>query len=382
MDLRILHSEAMDLAEKAMIARAHGKADAARKHLAEALKKEEQAARLAVKNAVPEPTRTILLKSAAHLAVDAGQLRLAEQLIGMALAGEPPEELADELRGVFEEIGFHRHLDLRGVELQSNDAQLVLVGSAIAPGMAEADEFTSRVNTIERLVQRTSESERKIKYREQGPPTQQIERSLKLFLSVPRAASYAVSLRVADRKDQAEFQFAESAQVLNLVVDRLGMYDREDYAALNKAIPDKQYYDNFVQLATALAPDGDRVRLVGLTTLRGGNEKRLEMRRATKTDGNAAVFVPSNEPRKLYGRVFFINTKDQENPVIKLETEDGTDLRLKAEGDLLQKAVAYAAKRSRVVVTGVQVTKTVLQVDEFKATRGRKPKPKTKKKRS
>lgn len=382
MDLRILHSEAMDLAEKAMIARAHGKADAARKHLAEALNKEEQAARLAVKNAVPEPTRTILLKSAAHLAVDAGQLRLAEQLIGMALAGEPPEELADELRGVFEEIGFHRHLDLRGVELQSNDAQLVLVGSAIAPGMAEADEFTSRVNTIERLVQRTSESERKIKYREQGPPTQQIERSLKLFLSVPRAASYAVSLRVADRKDQAEFQFAESAQVLNLVVDRLGMYDREDYAALNKAIPDKQYYDNFVQLATALAPDGDRVRLVGLTTMRGGNEKRLEMRRATKTDGNAAVFVPSNEPRKLYGRVFFINTKDQENPVIKLETEDGTDLRLKAEGDLLQKAVAYAAKRSRVVVTGVQVTKTVLQVDEFKATRGRKPKPKTKKKRS
>ncbi len=123
MDLRILHSEAMDLAEKAMIARAHGKADAARKHLAEAVKKEEQAARLAVKNAVPEPTRTILLKSAAHLAVDAGQLRLAEQLIGMALAGEPPEELADELRGVFEEIGFHRHLDLRGVELQSNDAR-------------------------------------------------------------------------------------------------------------------------------------------------------------------------------------------------------------------------------------------------------------------
>lgn len=380
MDLRALHSEAMDLAEKAMIERARGKADAARKHLAEALKKEEQAARLAVKEAVPEPTRTILLKSAAHLAVDAGQLRLAEQLIGTALAGDPPEELADELRGVFEEIGFHRHLDLRGVELQSNDAQLVLVGSAIAPGMAEADEFTSRVNTIERLVQRTSESERKIKYREQGPPTQQIERSLKLFLSVPRAASYAVSLRVADKKDQAEFQFAESAQVLNLVVDRLEMYDREDYTALNKAIPDKQYYDNFVQLATSLAPDGDRVRLVGLTTMRGGKEKRLEMRRATKTNGNAAVFVPSSEPRRLYGRVFFINTKDQENPVIKLEAEDGTDFRLKAEGDLLQKAVSYAAKGSRVVVKGVQVTKTVLQVEEFKATRGLKPAKKAKKK--
>ncbi|HRQ73777.1 MAG TPA: hypothetical protein PLU35_12185 [Phycisphaerales bacterium] len=379
MDLRSLHSEAMDLAEKAMIARSHGRADAAKKHLAEALKKEEQAAWLAVKAAVPEPTRTILLKSAAHLAVDAGQLRLAEQLIGTALAGDPPEELAEELRGVFEEIGFHRHLDLRGVALQSNDAQLVLVGSAIAPGMAEADEFTSRVNTIERLVQRTSESERKIKYREQGPPTQHIERSLKLYLSLPRAASYAVSLRVADSKEQAEFQFAESAQVLNLVVDRLEMYDREDFTALNQAIPDKQYYDNFIQLASRLAPDGERVRLVGLTTMRSGKEKRLEMRRTAMADGTGAGFVSTNKPRKLYGRVFFINTKDQENPVIKLETEDGTDLRLKAEGDLLQKAVRYAAKGSRVVVTGVQVAKTVLQVNEFRAARGREPRKKAKK---
>ena len=42
--------------------------------------------------------------------------------------------------------------------------------------------------------------------------------------------------------------------------------------------------------------------------------------------------MASNEPIRIYGRVFFINTKDQENPVIKLEAEDGTDFRLKAEG--------------------------------------------------
>jgi hypothetical protein len=381
MDLRTLHSEAMDLAEKAMIDRARGRIDAAKKHLAQALKKEESAARLAVQHGVPEPTRTILLKSAAHLAVDAGDLRLAEQLIGTALAGDPPEELAHELRGVFEEIGFHRHLDLRGVELQSNDAQLVLVGSSIAPGMAEADEFTSRVNTIERLVQRTSESEREIKYREQGPPTKQVERALKLFVGLPRAASYAVSLRVADYKNQAEFQFAESSQILNLVVDRLEMYDREQFTKLEEVIADKRYYENFIQLASSLAPDGDRVRLVGLTTMRNGQEKRLEMRRRSKSDEKTIAFIPSNESRRLYGRVFFINTKDQENPVIKLETEDGTDYRLKAEGDLLQKAVSYAAKRSRVVVKGVQVSKTTLQVEEFKATRGRNPAKKPAKKR-
>jgi len=142
----------MDLAERAMIDRGRGKTDSAKKHLKEALRREEKAARLAVQHCVPEPTRTILLKSAAHLAADAGEIRLAEQLIGLALAGDPPEELAEELRSAFEEIGFHRHLDLRGVELQSNDLQMVMVGDAIAPGMIASDQFIRRVETFQILI--------------------------------------------------------------------------------------------------------------------------------------------------------------------------------------------------------------------------------------
>ncbi|MBL8874430.1 MAG: hypothetical protein JNM86_01400 [Phycisphaerae bacterium] len=378
MDLRILHSEAMDLLEKAVIQRAQGKVAAAKRNLADAFKKEHAAARLAVSEQVAEPTRAILLKSAAHLAVDVGENRVAEQLICTALAGDPPDEIAEELRSALEEIGFHRHLELRGIELQSNDAQLVLVGNSIAPGMAEADEFTTRVNTIERLIQRTSESERRIKYRGQGPPTQQVERALKLFVGLPRAASYAVSLRVADSKDQAEFQFAESAQILNLVVDRLGMYDQEDFVKLQEAIPDKQYYDNFVQLASELSPDGDRVRLVGLTTLNDGKERQLQMRRPSRADAKAIAFVPTNELRRLRGRVFFINTKDEENPVVKLELDDGSELKLKAEGDVLQKAVEFSAKKRRVDISGIQITRTTLQVNQLKALRRYKGKSKKK----
>jgi hypothetical protein len=170
MDLRTLHSEAMDLAERSMIARAQGKDEAAKKHLTEALRKEEMAARLAVEKGVPEPTRTILLKSAAHLAVDAGEIRLAERLIGTALAGDPPEELAEELRSAFEEIWFHRHLDLRGVELHSNDLQMVMVGDAIAPGMVASDQFIKRVESFQSLIYRTSESDQGIEYRERGDP--------------------------------------------------------------------------------------------------------------------------------------------------------------------------------------------------------------------
>jgi hypothetical protein len=45
-----------------------------------------------------EPTRSVLHRSAASLAVECLQLREAERLIGQALAGNPPPDIADELR--------------------------------------------------------------------------------------------------------------------------------------------------------------------------------------------------------------------------------------------------------------------------------------------
>lgn len=381
MDLRTLHSDAMDLAEKAMIARAQGHAEAAKNHLAEALRKEEKAARLAVENGAPEPTRTILLKSAAHLAVDAGEIRLAERLIGTALAGDPPEELVEELRSAFEEIGFHRHLDLRGVELQHNDLQMVMVGDAIAPGMVASDQFIKRVESFQSLIYRTSECDQGIEYRERGDPKQEIEKPLQMYVSVPRAASFAVSLKVASQKGQAEFSFAESSVVVDHLMTRLGMFERAEYEALSKEIPKKEYFDNFVRLATELAPDGKLVKMVGFTTQRGSVEKRIEMRRSPKADGKLAVFVPSNERRPVKGKLFYFNENNEGTLTIKLRTDDGFEYRLKADPDMLTKASKYVGRKSGVTVTGVQTSRATIEFDEIKTNKASRAVKKTTKSR-
>jgi len=381
MELRTLHSEAMDLAEKAMIHRARGEVESAKKYLLNALKKEENAARLAVENGVPEPTRTILLKSAAHLAVDAGEIRLAERLIGTALAGDPPEELAEELRSTFEEIGFHRHLDLRGVELQDNDLQMVMVGDAVAPGMVASDQFIKRVETFQSLIYRTSESDQGIEYRERGDPKQEIEKPLQMYVSVPRAASFAVSLKVASQKGQAEFSFAESSVVVDHLMNRLGMFERAEYEFLSKEIPKKEYFDNFIRLATDLAPDGKLVKMVGFTTQRGMVEKRLEMRRSPKTDGMLAVFVPSNERRPVKGKLFYFNENNEGTLTIKLRTDDGFEYRLKADTDLLTKASKHVGRKSGVTVTGVQTSRATIEFDEIKTNTLSRATKKAKKKR-
>jgi hypothetical protein len=51
-----------------------------------------------------EPTRSVLHRSAAALAVECGEAREAERLIAVALAGNPPEEIAEELRDLWQEL--------------------------------------------------------------------------------------------------------------------------------------------------------------------------------------------------------------------------------------------------------------------------------------
>ena len=79
-----LHTRAMDKADEALRNRARGLENVAIALFREALSLEREAAEAAVL----EPTRSILFRSAATLAIDCNELRTAEKLIGLGLAGE------------------------------------------------------------------------------------------------------------------------------------------------------------------------------------------------------------------------------------------------------------------------------------------------------
>ncbi|MFP4172587.1 MAG: hypothetical protein ACLFV4_06715 [Candidatus Hydrogenedentota bacterium] len=97
-----LHSQAMEAADQALLARRRADEAGAEASFAKAYEWESQAARLAVEENVPEPSRSVLLRSAATLALDAGKTREAERLAAMGLVGDPPPEIADELRAILE----------------------------------------------------------------------------------------------------------------------------------------------------------------------------------------------------------------------------------------------------------------------------------------
>ena len=88
------HHKAMELAEQASTTPDPLRA---RKLFQAALKDERKAAELWESGSNLEPTRSVLYRSAASLAVDCQDYAEARRLISKGLSGEPPDDIRQEL---------------------------------------------------------------------------------------------------------------------------------------------------------------------------------------------------------------------------------------------------------------------------------------------
>lgn len=89
-----LHRMAMELAGRAEASRDPGRAH---QLFREAFEKEREAAELLDDQTELEPTRSVLFRSAASLAVDCKDFTEAERLLAKGLAGSPPADVAEEM---------------------------------------------------------------------------------------------------------------------------------------------------------------------------------------------------------------------------------------------------------------------------------------------
>lgn len=104
MTFKELHNKAMDLAFYGDRAKNIGDEEKAKELYHDAFEAERQAAFEARDKGNPEPGLSILFRSAASLALQCGELREAERIIAHALAGNPNNETAAELRELLLEV--------------------------------------------------------------------------------------------------------------------------------------------------------------------------------------------------------------------------------------------------------------------------------------
>lgn len=116
-----IHSEAMDLSDRALKHKRRGEHDDAKQLFKRAFELERDA--LARMDGVEEPIYSTMYRSCATLALDCEEYRLAEQIASKALAGDPPQYLIWELRDVVEKANSNIHPNLHGVELGDDEHQ-------------------------------------------------------------------------------------------------------------------------------------------------------------------------------------------------------------------------------------------------------------------
>ncbi|MBA4390129.1 MAG: hypothetical protein C0399_04240 [Syntrophus sp. (in: bacteria)] len=323
-DANELHNESMDRAELALLARMRGEHETAEHLFAESLQLEIAAIEAIEKLSYTEPNYSILHRSAATLALDCNDPRTAERLISKALAHDPPLQIAEELRDLFEQVHFRRHLQLRGIILSEDELQMSLAGQGVGFGVVHSNEFLQRVDDASKIIYRIAERRQSKPFREKGRPSRLIKDDYELFLSVPRAASFAVTLKLGHPSNQPKLPgFADTYEIVDEFMTLMGLVNKADFPAIESRIPDPAYRMNFVQLAKRLAPDGDNVKVVGFTSIHEGHERFVEIiRPKTKIIAPEPKFAPQAEMVTVRGVLKFADATHRDSGHIKIVDEE------------------------------------------------------------
>lgn len=329
-EIDALHTQAMLLADQVDLAAKAGRQEDAIRLAYEASRLEATAAEKLDPIPENEPTRSILFNSAASLALQAEQFSLAERLFHNAMLGFPPNYIARHLREIYDKVQFAHHLETKGVVLEKADVQLSLDGSGIAPGFIFYSTLKSKLNTLESLFRRTY-------FRLLDMPwgDMRIKTSLPPFfaaVSVPRAASFAVTVRLARPlvKGQKTLPVIEAETIINEVLDSINLLNDEKEELLRNRIGGEAYFTHFMYQSRELAPDGENIRTVGLTS----TEKSIAFRR--KRESMVEVQKPlsigpdqnKEEPLVIKGT---LDTARYRNKTIVLVAESGAEYKIKVK---------------------------------------------------
>lgn len=363
MDANLLHNKAMDIAEQAYLSKMQGDYGSYIALSKEAFLLESKAASLLMLKYDMEPSRSILYRSAATLALDCGETREAERLISAALMGNPPDVLADELRDLLENVHFSRHLDLRGVVLARDECQFSIVGNSVGFGIALTDRFIERVQVFERMLYRTTERKLGKTFREKGRLPKVIADNYPVYMTIPRAASFAVSFKIGRPTDQLELELPlinTASDIVDEIASCFDLVNKSEDDLLKSRFTDVAYYNNFLGLVKQIAPDGDEISQVGLTIVRNKNEIKFPLTRIKKNMPSLSVKKTNDEQGEsvtVRGTFLYADSMSKENK-IKLKDESGNKFDVRVPPGMMADIVKPLYEDA-VIVTGIRKKNTI-----------------------
>lgn len=354
--IRDLHLTAVELAGQAFSARLYGDSERAKELAQQALEYEQRAAIIVATDYSAEPTRSVLYRSAASLAIQCDQYEEAERLLYMGLVGHPPLEIANQLRSLLEQVGFQRHLRLNGFTLDPAEFQLSMMGDAVSEGLAPSDRVAEVLQNIQKIVRRTIDRLNGKSFEDSGAAPKSAQPP-SLYVSEPRVGSFAVSLRIG-QPEKPMLPTLDYSEVVDEVLDCISLVNADNEAELRSRIQDEAYYRNFVGLVQRLVPDGRDIKMVGLTALREGKEKSVALVRISPQPNKANTEQPRTKGPHLTaitGRLLYADSTHEGRDVIRIVDDSGSSKLITVPAGLMNDLVRP--------LWGERVTVRVVRVD-------------------
>lgn len=389
--VREFHDAAMSLADEMLAARRRGKDRAVLRFAREAFAAELSATTLAFDLNVSAATRLILFRSAAHLARDAREWRAGMDLAARALAAEDLREYRDEVFDIIDTLRTYEHLQLEGVTLIETDIQLSVAGPDAAPGFARSDEVMRRIENVRSLAVRQAMRRAGLPFEASTPRAAQFRAVLTPYLSVPRAASYAVTVRFGvdeqveldllapDHHKGTRRRPAPVALVLQDVFASVQAYARGGPTAVRDVIDDDDYARNATALLRQLSPDSERIKTVGITMTHNGQSTPIALPSRTAFDSG------SRAPRRVRDALparfeTFVGELREANAIQKVPhasivIADGDPVRFSYdEAEHIDVVAEYWKHRVRVQLRRDGTRYHLIDIDEASGQRPKRPK--------
>lgn len=285
--VKSLHNKAIEIAELAFKLKREGKIDISIKEFYKAFKIEREAADLIPIDKKNEPSRSILYRSAGSLALNANLFIEAEKMVANGLLGFPPKEVADELRDLFDQINFERHLDLKGIKLSNNEFLFsVAGGTEVGHGYIRSEEFIKRVDIISAMT--LKEVERRIKQtvKNKKKPNRKVVQMYKPYLQALKTGSFQVIIQIGESQDNTLFPDYDtvSESIIEHILDSVELVNNSSIDKLRKKFEDneEEYFDHILTSIKNLAPDGKKVKMIGLKGNEEVNGKEVKFTRPHK----------------------------------------------------------------------------------------------------
>jgi hypothetical protein len=151
-----------------------------------------------------------------------------------------------------------------------------------------------------------------------------------------------------------------SSEVIDEIVDCFTLVNNGQEQALRERIPEEAYLQNFIGLAKRIAPDGNDVSMVGLTTTNQGEERRVALTRKQKDIPFLAkrdTLEEVGSPVSVTGRLLLADARKSERKIQLVDNEGKSHTIVVPEG--MMNDIVRPLWNDIVTVTGVRIQRKI-----------------------